>query len=92
MPNLVGTKGQVVISKEIRDQLGIGPGWMALQRLVDDHVEIYFVSPEHDDSLMGSLASHIHIAVEPGSEWDKARETAWAQGATDQAGPMDRGL
>lgn len=38
--HVVGHKGQVVIAKEIRDSLGIGPGWVALQRVVDDHVEI----------------------------------------------------
>ena len=32
----VGSKGQVVIAKEIRDELGIQPGWLALQRVVDD--------------------------------------------------------
>ena len=29
MPHVVGQKGQVVIAKEIRDLLGITPGWMA---------------------------------------------------------------
>ena len=42
MANKVGTKGQIVIDKRIRDSLGIEPGWIALQTLVDDHVEIYF--------------------------------------------------
>ncbi|MQG32737.1 MAG: AbrB family transcriptional regulator [SAR202 cluster bacterium] len=82
----------MVINKEIRDRLGIGPGWMALQRLAGDHVEIYFVSPEHDESLAGSLAPHIQVSLERGPEWERAREAADAQGATGQAGPMDRGL
>ena len=76
MANKVGTKGQVVIDKQIRDRLGIGPGWMALQRLVDDHVEIHFVGPEHNRSLMGSLAKFTDVVIEPGEEWDKARERA----------------
>lgn len=43
MPYLVGPKGQVVIAKEIRERLGIRPGWRVIQRLVDDHVELYFL-------------------------------------------------
>lgn len=59
MAYLVGSKGQVVISKEIRDQLGVRPGWMALQRVVDDHVELRFAPPEHNESLLGILAPYI---------------------------------
>ena len=84
MANKVGTKGQVVIDKKIRDQLGIGPGWMALQRLVDDHVEIYFVGPEHNRSLLGSLKKFTDIVIQPGEEWDKAREEAWAAAAREK--------
>ena len=36
----VGGKGEVVIRKELRDQLGIEPGWIALQRLVNNRIEI----------------------------------------------------
>ncbi|HCP24030.1 MAG: AbrB/MazE/SpoVT family DNA-binding domain-containing protein [SAR202 cluster bacterium] len=92
MPNLVGTKGQVVINKEIRDQLGIGPGWMALQRFAGDHVEIYFVAPEHEDSLAGSLAPHIRAPLYQGAEWAQAREATGSLRGIGQAGPMDRGL
>ncbi|MBC8421360.1 MAG: AbrB/MazE/SpoVT family DNA-binding domain-containing protein, partial [Actinobacteria bacterium] len=38
MTLVVGTKGQIVISKEIRDKMGVKPGWIALERLVGDHV------------------------------------------------------
>ena len=51
MAHVVGPKGQVVIEKEIRDQLGTKPGWLALQLLVDGHVEIHFVPPEHTSPL-----------------------------------------
>jgi bifunctional DNA-binding transcriptional regulator/antitoxin component of YhaV-PrlF toxin-antitoxin module len=44
-------KGQVVISKEIREQLGIEPGWEALGRVVGDEVVLRFVPPEHRRSL-----------------------------------------
>ncbi len=59
MEHLVGQKGQVVIAKEIRDRLGIGPGWRAIQRIVGDHVELSFVPPRHSRSLRGALASKL---------------------------------
>ena len=84
MMHTVGHKGQVVIAKEIRDQLGIQPGWLALQRLVGDHVEVYFLPPEHRQSLKGSLASHIQVSVPPGKVWDGAREVAWHDAAVER--------
>jgi AbrB family looped-hinge helix DNA binding protein len=77
MPHIIGTKGQLVIEKEIRDQLGIQPGWIAVQRVVDDHIEVWFQPPEHDRSMKGSLASHTRVKVPPGDSWEKARESAW---------------
>ena len=59
MAHLVGPKGQVVISKEIRDRLGVLPGWQALQVLVDNHVRIYFLPPEHNRSLRGAAKPFI---------------------------------
>lgn len=79
MLHIVGTKGQVVIAKEIRDRLGLKPGWAALQRLVGDRVEISFIPPPHGESLRGSLAAHIKRSVPPGEEWDAAREAAWRE-------------
>ena len=84
MPNVVGKKGQVVISKKIRDELGVEPGWWALQSIVDNYVKIYFVPPEHNRSLMGSLAPYTDVVIQPGEEWDKAREKAWEAAAWDR--------
>lgn len=90
MTHVVGAKGQIVIAKEIRDQLGVEPGWVALQRLAGDHVEVYLVPPEHRKSLKGSLAQHVKMPVAPGREWDKARDTAWEQAAKEKAGSGER--
>lgn len=88
MANKVGTKGQVVIDKAIRDELGIEPGWRALQLLVDDHVEIRFIPPDHNRSLAGILAPHIkRRAAEDDVDLRQAREEAWKLHVLDEWGP-----
>ena len=86
MRYLVGPKGQVVIAKDIREQLGVKPGWQTLQRLVDDHLEVYFIPPEHNASLKGKLAEYSEVRVPLGEEWQKARTSAWNKAAAQKAG------
>ncbi len=81
MQYTVGSKGQVVISKEIRDRLGVESGWIAVQRLTGDHVELYLFPPEHGDSLKGLLKPNLKKQVASGDEWDSAREAAWGKAA-----------
>ena len=50
MPHVMGAKGQVTIAKEIRERLGIGPGWTAVQHVVGEHVELHFRAPEGGDT------------------------------------------
>jgi len=75
----VGSKGQVVIAKRIRDRLGVEPGWVAVQKVVRDHMEIYFVPPSHRRSLKGVLGPHVKSTEVPGAEGAKETERAWAQ-------------
>ncbi|MBI4307974.1 MAG: AbrB/MazE/SpoVT family DNA-binding domain-containing protein [Chloroflexi bacterium] len=89
MAHIVGPKGQVVIAKEIRDRLGVAPGWVALQRLVNDHVEVHFLPPEHRKSLKGSLAKHTKVRIAPGREWDRAREAVWSKASREKVGPTE---
>ena len=70
MANAVGLKGQVVIEKEIRDRLGIQPGWQTVQMLVDGRVEMYFLPPEHRRSLKGCLKVYVHPSVACEDSWD----------------------
>ena len=75
----VGTKGQVVIAKKLRDQLGIKPGWLATQVVVDDHVEIYFAPPSHRRSLKGSLRDYaVRAGVRADQDWSEVRDAAWS--------------
>lgn len=83
MPTTVGTKGQVVIEKGIRDRLGVRPGAIAVQALVGDRVEIRFVPPAHSRSLFGALAQHVKRDISD-REWAKAKRQAWEQAAEDQ--------
>ena len=67
-------------AKHIRDKLGIGPGWVAIQRAVDDRVEMVFLPPEHHESLKGSLAPHIKTSVPP-DVWQRVRDRGWHEAA-----------
>lgn len=84
MTYLVGTKGQGVIAEEIREQLGVKPGWVAVQRLVEDRVEIYFLPPEHSASLKGGLRRFVTAHIPAGEAWEQARRTAWEAATRDK--------
>ncbi len=78
----VGQKGQVVIDHEIREALGIEPGQVAVQRRVDNRVEIRFYPAEHDRSLMGVLANAVTRDVDH-EDWEKIRREAWEAAARE---------
>lgn len=81
----VGSKGQVVIDKEIRDTLDIQPGWIAIQLLVDNYVEIRFCPPEHTESLLGALAPYSDVRLPDQEALSTAREWARAQAAIERS-------
>ena len=80
----VGLKGQVVIAKEIREQLGVQPGWGTVQEVVDDHVEVYFLQPEHRRSLLGVLRPYLQRSLPTEEALDQARAEAWADAQNDR--------
>lgn len=85
MANRVGTKGQVVIEKAIRDELGIEPGWKAIQQIVDGHLEIYFIPPRHNRSLLGVLAPYSDVRIPDEEAFHEATEWAWGEHAKEVA-------
>jgi AbrB family looped-hinge helix DNA binding protein len=87
MTSTVSEKGQITITKAIRDELGIGQGWRAVQRRVGDHVEISFLPPRHRRSLRGVLAvdKRRGTGAETDDEFSQACEQAWAEGASARA-------
>ena len=82
MASILGSKGQVVIEKPLRDALGLEPGFVSTQKLVDDHIEIHFFPPEHNRSLRGILASATNRSLDP-AEWDEVRTKAWVNAARE---------
>jgi len=89
MPSKVGTKGQVVIEKGIRDKLGIEPGALAIQRIVDGHVEIHFVKVTPRGSLRGRLRPFISdevIARTSQMDWREIEDEAWRTWVAERYG------
>ena len=89
MNHRVGEKGQVVIAKEIRERLGVGRGWGTVQRVVGDHVELYFIPPVHDRSLKASLKAHVRRQPVDPDDWAAIREQAWSAEPDEDDGMPD---
>ena len=86
----VGQKGEIVIGEELREKLGIGPGWRAYQYLEEDHLIIYFHPPDDGKPLAGRLSKNLQKKVASGKEWDEAREYAWKVRAEEKMGLRER--
>ena len=70
----VSERFQVVIERAARQKLGIHPGWVAVQTVVGDHLEMRFLPPEHDRSLAGSLNAYARAPVE---DYAAEKEAGW---------------
>jgi len=64
----VGSKGQIVIEKQWRDRLGIGPGWSAVQAVRGNELVVRFEPPPHQRSLAGVLREYAAETAPPGRE------------------------
>jgi bifunctional DNA-binding transcriptional regulator/antitoxin component of YhaV-PrlF toxin-antitoxin module len=53
MASRVSDRGQITIDRSLRNQLGIRPGMVAHQRVVNGHLEIVFLPEPHSRSLYG---------------------------------------
>jgi bifunctional DNA-binding transcriptional regulator/antitoxin component of YhaV-PrlF toxin-antitoxin module len=55
MTSQVSSRGQITIDRKVRAQLGVEPGMVAYQRVVNGHLEIVFLPALHRRSLFGVL-------------------------------------
>jgi Regulators of stationary/sporulation gene expression len=81
---LVGTKGQVTIAKEIRDKLGVKPGWRALQRVEAGRVVLEFLPPPHLRSLVGVLRNYSEVTIPSSEALEEASEEAFGNAAVER--------
>ncbi len=51
----VSDRGQITIDRDAREKLGVRPGMIAYQRVVDGHLEVIFLPAPHRRSLYGAL-------------------------------------
>jgi bifunctional DNA-binding transcriptional regulator/antitoxin component of YhaV-PrlF toxin-antitoxin module len=74
----VGARYQMVIERGVRRRLGVRPGWVAVQTVVGDHLEVRFLPPEHERSLAGSLGRYAGGKTASGEHADEER-MAWEE-------------
>lgn len=69
----------MVIERTARQRLGIRPGWVAVQTVAGDHLEVRFLPPEHNESLAGSLQRYARrLEALPAAERPAAeKRAAW---------------
>lgn len=76
----VGTKGQVVIEKDLRAELGVQPGWVAVQEVRGNELVIRFEPPLHNRSLGGVFRAYAEGVPAPSEEEvDEAAAEATAE-------------
>jgi AbrB family looped-hinge helix DNA binding protein len=73
MPNVVGDRYQITIDKRLRDQLGVKPGDLAIERIEDGRLVVSFGPRPHRNSLLGVLR---RPEAAPVGDWSDLLETA----------------
>ena len=89
MASTVGTRGQITIEKQLRDELGVKPGWRAIQRRVGNHVDLRFIPPRHRDSLRGALADPNAPKFSTDEELEEAIDRAWELEVREKFGALE---
>jgi bifunctional DNA-binding transcriptional regulator/antitoxin component of YhaV-PrlF toxin-antitoxin module len=81
MTSVVSERGQITVDRSARRALGVSPGMVAVQIVAGDHLEIYFLPPEHDESLFGVLKVPPGTKIPSWEEIEKGIEESIAKDA-----------
>lgn len=73
MSNIVGERYQITIGKGVREELGIRPGDLAIERVEDGRLLVSFVPRAHRESLLGILREPGGTAI---TDWGAVMEDA----------------
>ena len=80
MASQVSARGQITIDKTARQALAVKPCMVAVQIVVDGHLEVYFIPARHRDSLFGVLPPREPVTAD---DWGEIRERAARSIAAD---------
>ncbi len=84
MAVILDAEGQIMIEQDIRQRLGLKPGYVAVQQIVDGRVEISFYPPPISQrSLRGILHTPGQQPLST-QELSEAREAAWNAAARNE--------
>jgi hypothetical protein len=73
MASQVSTRGQITIDRAARRALSVRPGMIAVQVVVDDHLQVYFIPARHRRSLFGRLPPRETASTD---DWEALEEQA----------------
>lgn len=77
MANVVGERFQITIDKNVRKQLGIQPGDLAIERVQDGRMVVTFMPKPHRESQLGIIRKLTGKPIEPITDWAALRDRAW---------------
>jgi AbrB family looped-hinge helix DNA binding protein len=88
MSNVVGDRFQITIDKRVRDELGVRPGDLAIERVEGGRLVVSFVPRPHRESLLGVLRRPGSPAI---GDWGRLMEDARGARSAEIMGSLDGG-
>ncbi len=86
MANVVGDRFQITLDKRVREELGVKPGDLAVERVEGGRLVVSFVPRPHRESLLGVLRKPGSSSV---SDWAEMLEDARAARSKEILASLD---